>query len=37
MYDAAEGEDKKILMRVLRQYGAYKLGSVMTCHLYVII
>ena len=25
MYDAAEGEDKKILERVLRKYGAYKL------------
>lgn len=25
MYDAAEGEDKKILGRVLRKYGAYKL------------
>lgn len=25
MYDAAEGEDKKILKRVLRKYGAYKL------------
>ncbi len=25
MYDAAEGEDKKILERILRKYGAYKL------------
>ena len=25
MYDAAEGEDKKILEHVLRKYGAYKL------------
>ena len=25
MYDKAEGEDKKILERVLRKYGAYKL------------
>ena len=25
MYDEAEGEDKKILERVLRKYGAYKL------------
>lgn len=25
MYHAAEGEDKKILERVLRKYGAYKL------------
>ena len=25
MYDAAEGEDKKILERVLRKYGAYRL------------
>lgn len=25
MYHAAEGEDRKILKRVLRKYGAYKL------------
>ena len=25
MYDAAEGEDKKILERVLRKYGAYRM------------
>ena len=25
MYDAAEGEDKEILKRVLKKYGAYKL------------
>lgn len=25
MYDAAEGEDKKILKRILRKYGAHKL------------
>lgn len=25
MYDTAEGENKKILERVLRKYGAYKL------------
>lgn len=25
MYDAAEGEDKKTLKRILRKYGAYKL------------
>lgn len=25
MYDVAEGEDKKILKRILRKYGAYKL------------
>ena len=25
MYHTAEGEDKKILERVLRKYGAYKL------------
>lgn len=26
MYDAAEGEEKEILKRVLKKYGAYKLG-----------
>ena len=25
MYDAAEGEDKEVLKRVLKKYGAYKL------------
>jgi len=25
MYDAAEGEDKEILKRILKKYGAYKL------------
>ena len=37
MYDAAEGEDKKILERVLRKYGAYKLELQLNEKLNIVI